>query len=233
MLWTAIALGFLSSFHCVGMCGPIALAVGGPAKSTYFLHKLLYNFGRSFTYAALGLVFGAFGFTLALAGIQQGLSIAMGVVILIAAFSVKSSNRFFTVPGLSPLVIWVKSKLSYFLKSKSKLSYFATGLANGLLPCGMVYMALIAALGLQNPVLGAAYMLLFGIGTMPLLLVLMFSRDLISVRNRMRFQNVIPYLGAVIGILFIVRGLGIGVFFSPDLQAFDYGAAQVDITMCR
>ncbi|UZD22546.1 sulfite exporter TauE/SafE family protein [Algoriphagus halophytocola] len=233
MLWTAIALGFLSSFHCLGMCGPIALAVGGQQKNTYFLHKLLYNFGRSFTYAILGLVFGAFGFTLALAGIQQGLSIAMGVVILLMAFSVKSSDRFLTIPALHPLVSWVKAKLSYFLKSKSKFSYFSTGLANGLLPCGMVYMALVAAMGLQSPVLGAAYMFLFGIGTMPLLLVLMFSKELISVKNRIRFRKVIPYVGAVIGILFIVRGLGLGVFFSPDLQAFDYGSTQVNITMCR
>lgn len=233
MLWTAFLLGFLGSFHCVGMCGPIALAVGGNGNYSFFYHKVLYNIGRSVTYAVFGLIVGSIGFSLSLAGVQQGFSIAMGVLILVFALSYKKADQFLTVPALSGIVIWVKRQLNRFLKAGGSFAFFVTGLANGLLPCGMVYMALVAALALQSPLLGATYMFFFGIGTIPLLLILMYSGSLISVQIRQKFQKVIPYLGVVIGLLFIFRGLGLGMFFSPDLQVFDYGSQQVEITMCR
>ncbi len=234
MLWTAFLLGFLGSFHCVGMCGPIALAVGGGKKQSFFANKILYNLGRSTTYALLGLVVGSLGFSLSLAGIQQGFSIAMGVLILAFAISYKRSDQFLSIPALSGIVIWVKKQLGKLLKSGSPAGFYATGLANGLLPCGMVYMALVAALGLQSPVLGATYMFFFGIGTIPLLLVLMYSGSLISISTRQNFQRAIPYLGAIIGIIFIFRGLGLGIpGLSPDLQMFNYGSEQIEITMCR
>jgi sulfite exporter TauE/SafE len=234
MLWTALALGFLGSFHCIGMCGPIALAVGGKGNTSYFQHKILYNLGRSFTYALLGLVVGSLGFSLSLAGFQQGFSILMGLVILIFSVRYKKADQFVRIPAFSGMVNWVKRILNRFLKAGGGGAYFATGLANGLLPCGMVYMALAAALGLQSPSLGAAYMFFFGLGTMPLLLVLMYSGKLISMAIRDRLQRAIPYLGAVIGIIFILRGLGLGIHgFSPKLQVFDYGSHQVEITMCE
>ncbi|PZX51485.1 sulfite exporter TauE/SafE family protein [Algoriphagus chordae] len=232
MLWTAFLLGFLGSFHCVGMCGPIALAVGGNKRRSYFSHKILYNLGRSITYAALGLVVGSLGFSLSLAGFQQGFSIAMGIIILIFAISYKRADQFLAIPALSGIVVWVKRQLNRFLKAGGSAAFFATGLANGLLPCGMVYMALVAALALQSPLLGATYMFFFGIGTIPLLLVLMYSGSIFSVQVRQSFQKAIPYVGVVIGLLFIFRGLGLGMFYSPDLQMYDYGSQQVEITLC-
>ncbi|MEB2785688.1 sulfite exporter TauE/SafE family protein [Algoriphagus persicinus] len=233
MLWTAFLLGFLGSFHCVGMCGPIAMAVGGKGKSSFFYHKILYNIGRSITYAILGLLVGSLGFSLSLVGVQQSFSIAIGLLILILALSYKTADQFLTMPALSGIVSRVKRQLSRFLKAGGSFAFLATGLANGLLPCGMVYMALVAALGLQSPLLGATYMFFFGIGTIPLLLGLMYSGALVSFQMRQKFQKAIPYIGALIGILFIVRGLGLGMFFSPDLQVFDYGNKQIEITMCR
>ncbi|MCS5488795.1 sulfite exporter TauE/SafE family protein [Algoriphagus limi] len=234
MLWTAFLLGFLGSFHCVGMCGPIALAVGNAGNSGFLWNKVLYNLGRSVTYAALGLVIGFLGFSLSLTGIQQGFSIGMGVLLVLLSLNYKKSEQILTIPWLSGVVYWVKSKLSYFLKKGGKPAFFATGLANGLLPCGMVYMALIAALGFQNPYLGATYMFFFGIGTIPLLLFLMFSGKLISLKTRLNFQKAIPYLGVLLGVLFIFRGLGLGIHgLSPDIQVFNYGAEQVGITICK
>ncbi len=234
MLWTAVILGFLGSFHCVGMCGPIALAVGGANKNKFIGNKILYHIGRSITYAFLGLIIGGLGFSLALAGIQQGLSIGMGILILIFAITFKRSERFLTVSFFSKFLLWIKSTLGNYLKSGKSSAYFVTGIVNGLLPCGMVYMALVAALALQSPKMGAAYMFFFGIGTVPLLLILMVSGSLFSLSLRQKFQSAIPYLGVLIGILFIIRGLGIGLNgFSPDLQVYNYGAEQVEITMCR
>lgn len=233
MLWTAFLLGFLGSFHCVGMCGPIALAVSGSGSNSFFYNKIFYNLGRSITYAVLGLIIGSIGFSLSLAGVQQGFSIAMGVLILIMALSYRKADQFLTIPALSGIVIWVKRQLNRFLKAGGPFAFFGTGLANGLLPCGMVYMALVAALAFQSPLLGATYMFFFGVGTIPLLLMLMYSGSLISLAARQKFQKAIPYLGVLIGMIFIFRGLGLGVFFSPDLQVFNYGAEQIEITMCR
>jgi hypothetical protein len=233
MLWTAFLLGFLGSFHCVGMCGPIALAVSNNPHSKYFHHKIYYHLGRSLTYAFLGLIVGILGFSLSLTGFQQGFSIMMGIVLLILAISYKKADQFLAIPALSGFVNWIKRSLNRFLKAGGTWAFFATGLANGLLPCGMVYMALAAALALQSPILGALYMAFFGLGTIPLLLVLMYSGNLFSLKVRQKMQQAIPYLGVVIGVLFIVRGLGLGIFLSPDLQIFDYGNKQVEITMCR
>ncbi|MBN3583353.1 sulfite exporter TauE/SafE family protein [Algoriphagus aestuarii] len=234
MLWTAFLLGFLGSFHCVGMCGPIALAVGGANKNKFLGNKILYHIGRSITYSLLGLLVGSIGFSMALAGVQQGISIGMGVLIFMLAFTLRKSEKFLAVPIFSGFIKWIKKTLSTYLKSGKTSAYFGTGMINGLLPCGMVYMALVAALGLQNPWLGALYMFFFGIGTVPLLLALMISGNLISLAKRERIQSAIPYLGALIGIMFIFRGLGLGLGgFSPDLELFNYGSEQVEITMCR
>ena len=234
MIWTAFLLGFLGSFHCVGMCGPIALAVAGGKGKSYVSNKILYNLGRSVTYAVLGLIVGSLGFSLSLAGIQQGFSIGMGLLILILALSYKGTSQFSNISFFSQLVIQLKKALGKFLKAGEKAGFFATGLANGLLPCGMVYMALVAAMALQDPWLGAFYMFFFGIGTIPLLAALMWSGHLIPVSYRQTFQRAIPYLGVLIGILFVFRGLGLGIHgFSPDLQVFNYGAEQIEIKMFR
>ncbi|HSF52806.1 MAG TPA: sulfite exporter TauE/SafE family protein [Algoriphagus sp.] len=234
MIWTALVLGFLGSFHCIGMCGPIAMAVGGKGGKAFLFNKIIYNLGRSLTYAGLGLIVGSIGFSLSLAGIQQGISVAMGLLIVLFSLSYKKADRFLAIPALSGAVNWIKSRLSQYLKSGSKLAFFSTGLVNGLLPCGMVYMALVVAIGMQSPFLGASYMFFFGLGTIPMLLGLMVSGSLLPVIRRKQFQKAIPYLGILIGILMVFRGLGLGIpGFSPELAVFDYGTQQVEITMCH
>ncbi len=234
MLWTALFLGFLGSFHCVGMCGPIALAVGGSSSNKFLFNKILYNLGRSLTYALLGLVVGGLGFSLALAGIQQGISVSMGILVVLLSLSYKKADQFLAIPALSGVVRWIKSRLSFFLKSGSKTAFFSTGLINGLLPCGMVYMALVVAMGMQSPIQGAWYMLFFGLGTIPMLLALMVSGSLLPAIRRQQIQKVIPYFGIVIGILMVFRGLGLGIpGLSPEIATFDYGNQQVEITMCH
>lgn len=234
MLWTALALGFLGSFHCIGMCGPIALAVGGKGSQTFLFNKIIYNLGRSLTYAFLGLIVGSLGFSLSLAGIQQGISVAMGLLIVLLSLSYKKADQFLTIPALSGAVRWIKSHLSQYLKSGSKLAFFSTGLVNGLLPCGMVYMALVVAMGMQSPILGASYMFFFGLGTVPMLLGLMVSGSFLPLVRRQQFQKAIPYLGILIGVLMVFRGLGLGIpGISPELAVFDYGTQQVEITLCH
>lgn len=234
MLWTALVLGFLGSFHCIGMCGPIALAVGGNKGQNFLWNKIIYNLGRSLTYALLGLIIGSLGFSLSLAGVQQGISITLGVLVVLLSVSYKKADRFLTIPTLSGVVTWIKSHLAKNLKAGSKLAFFTTGLVNGLLPCGMVYMALVVAMGMQSSLLGATYMFFFGLGTIPMLLGLMVSGSLLPAIRRQQVQKAIPYLGILIGVLMVFRGLGLGIpGFSPELATFDYGTQQVEITMCH
>jgi sulfite exporter TauE/SafE len=234
MIWTALVLGFLGSFHCVGMCGPIALAVGGSSSNKLLFNKILYNLGRSFTYAGLGLIVGGLGFSLAMAGIQQGVSVAMGILVVFISLGYKKADQLLTIRALSGVVSWVKSRLFQFLKAGSKTAFFATGLINGLLPCGMVYMALVVAMGMQSPVFGSLYMFFFGLGTIPMLLALMVSGSLLPVVRRQQIQKAIPYFGIVVGLLMVFRGLGLGVpGLSPEMAVYDYGNQQVEITTCH
>src|SRR5690606_32826294 len=127
------------------------------------------------------------------------------------------------LPALSRVVHGIKSRLAHHLKSGSKFAFFSTGLVNGLLPCGMVYMALLVAMGMQSPFLGASYMFFFGLGTIPMLLGLMVSGSLLPAFRRQQFQKMIPYLGILIGVLLVFRGLGLGIpGLSPELATFDY-----------
>lgn len=231
MLWTAFLLGFLGSFHCLGMCGPFALAVSAKDRSRYLKNKLIYNFGRTITYSGLGAGIGLLGFSLALAGIQQWISISMGILIVVMAFSYKRSERMVAQSGLFGAVGKLRQALGKYLKKGGTSAFFITGLLNGFLPCGMVYLALIASLAMQSPFYGAAYMFFFGMGTIPMLISVMVTQQMVASSIRNKLIKGMPYFAMFIGILFIVRGMGLGIhYLSPHLDTSD---AQTEITICR
>jgi uncharacterized protein len=233
VIWTAFLLGFLGSFHCLGMCGPIALAVSAKDNSKFLKNKIIYNLGRTTTYSLLGGVIGLVGLSFSLAGIQQWISILMGSIILIMAFFYKRSERWITHSGLFGGVSKLKSSLGYFLKKGGSTAFFASGVLNGLLPCGMVYIALIASLALQNPVHGALYMFFFGIGTIPMLVSIMITGKILSLSLRTKLTNFLPYVAMFIGILFIVRGLGLGIhYISPKLPSSEMDKVTTEMTVC-
>src|SRR5690606_31109582 len=233
MIWTAFLLGFLGSFHCLGMCGPIALAMSSRDNSRFLTNKIIYNLGRTVTYTLLGLGVGALGLSLQLAGFQQWFSILTGATIILMAFFYKQSERWVSgAAGFSSLSGKVKRSLGKYLKTGGWKAFFAGGLINGLLPCGMVYIALLASLALQDPLAGGIYMMAFGLGTIPLMLVVMLSGKLFSLNVRQKFLRAMPYFAMIIGILFILRGSGLGIHYvSPQLQHFVYGQTT-EMTMC-
>ena len=234
MIWTAFLLGFLGSFHCLGMCGPIALAISAKDNSRFLTNKIIYNLGRTVTYSLLGLLVGTVGLSLQLAGAQQWFSILTGATIILMAFFYKKSERWVSGMGFAGIAGKVKKALRKYLKMGGRTAFFAGGLTNGLLPCGMVYIALLASLALQDPFAGGLYMLAFGLGTIPLMLVVMLSGKLFSTSIRLKFLRVMPYFAMFIGILFILRGSGLGIHYvSPQLQHFVYGAQPTEMTMCE
>lgn len=234
MIWTAFLLGFLGSFHCLGMCGPIAMAISSQDNSRFLINKIIYNLGRAVTYSLLGLLVGAIGFSLQLAGLQQWLSILMGGIIILMAFFYKRSERWVSGVGFSGLAVKVKKALGKYLKMGGRTAFFTGGLINGLLPCGMVYIALLTSLALQDPWVGGVYMAVFGLGTIPLMLILMLSGRLFSLSVRQKFLRTMPYFAMFIGLLFILRGSGLGIHYvSPQLQHFVYGTEVTEMTLCE
>lgn len=221
-LWTAFMIGIAGSFHCVGMCGPIALALPsrfGSGISIVF-SRILYNLGRIFTYALLGALFGLFGKAIALAGIQQAISIALGVAMLaMAFFSVNLESNFIALPFLVKLNGFVKNKLGMLLKTNSQSSLFAIGLLNGFLPCGFVYLGLAGAITTGTVLNGISYMVLFGLGTFPLMFATSMLGSIMSINARNFFRKITPAMFIVFACLFIVRGMNLGIpYLSPKIN---------------
>lgn len=220
MLYTALLFGLISSFHCIGMCGPIAMMIPVDHKnpSKKVIQIMLYHLGRLTAYAMLGLFFGLLGKGLFMAGFQQQLSIVMGILMIVFVLvpEKKLAQYNFSRP-VYKLIGKVKSHLGAQFKRKSFDALFTIGLLNGFLPCGMVYAALFGAIAMQNEVLGVAYMVLFGIGTIPMMSAVVLISNFITVPIRNRIQKLIPIMVIVIGCLFIVRGMGLDIpYLSPN-----------------
>jgi sulfite exporter TauE/SafE len=202
------------------MCGPIALMlpVDRNNEAKRILQIITYSFGRITAYASLGFVFGILGKGFFLAGIQQQLSIAVGIImILIAVVPEKEFAKYNFSKPIYKIISKVKTTLGKQFKKKSFRSLFIIGLLNGFLPCGMVYVALFGALAMNSIEIGILYMVLFGMGTIPLMSLVTYVSNIFSVSLRSKLQKIIPVITVCIGILFIMRGLGLSIpFISPS-----------------
>lgn len=218
-IWTGFLIGFLGSFHCVGMCGPIALALpfGEQSNIKLAFGRLLYNIGRSLTYAAFGAIFGLFGKGIELAGLQKWASVILGATILAYYLT---PNRFkgklsLTKPYKLASDI-VKKGFSKLTQNGSPSSLFIFGIINGLLPCGFVYVALAGALTTGGAVPGALYMFLFGLGTTPIMFATSLVGKFLSMKLKQQMNKLIPVFAILLAIIFILRGLSLGIpFISP------------------
>lgn len=217
MLWTAFLLGLAGSLHCAGMCGPLALALPatGSGSAGYVAGRLAYQAGRIATYSLLGVLFGWLGRSLAVVGVQRWVSLAAGVLILAGLGLSGRSNG---GAALTRAVTGLKSAFRGLLQRRTVASLGLLGLLNGLLPCGLVYAACAGAAALGGWVDGIQYMVLFGIGTLPVMLGISLSGRAVPVAWRLRWQQLAPLSVAVVGVLLILRGLALGIpYLSPDL----------------
>lgn len=217
----AFLLGLLGSLHCAGMCGPVALALPVKQNSwgTRLLSSLLYNSGRIFTYAALGFLLGLLGMGLFLWGIQRWVSVGLGAIMVSVVILPLLLNNIWLKSGLQWNISAYKKVFGKLFGQRSYLSVFMIGLLNGLLPCGLVYLALAGAVVSNSPADGAVYMFLFGLGTIPVLLAVTLAGNIIGLKFRNRARKIIPYVIVFIGILFILRGLNLGIpYISPKME---------------
>ncbi len=201
------------------MCGPIAfiLPVDRSNKSKMLWQTFLYHFGRLLTYSLIGMLFGLIGKGLFLAGFQQRLSIFIGVLMILSILIPTSIlNKFSLTKPLYKIIGKVKSKLGLFLKKTSNKAIFSIGFFNGFLPCGLVYMAVFGSIATGNIFTAAGYMFIFGLGTIPMMTGAIFLGNFINVKIRNKIQKAIPIFVIIIGLLFILRGLGLGIpYISP------------------
>ncbi len=220
MLYSALIFGLISSLHCIGMCGPIAMMLpvdrSNPAKKV--IQIMLYHIGRLSAYASLGLIFGILGKGFYMAGIQQHLSIIVGILMIVIVLIPERvfMNYNFSKP-VYKLLSNVKTSLGNQFKRKSPDALFTIGLLNGFLPCGLVYAALFGAIAMQNITLGVTYMLLYGLGTIPMMSAVVYISNFLSIPLRSKMQKIIPVVTVIIGTLFILRGLGLDIaYLSPS-----------------
>ena len=219
MLASAIILGLMGSLHCVGMCGPIAFML--PVDRSNNFKKLsqifIYHIGRLLAYGTLGLIFGLLGKGLYVFGMQQKLSIAIGILmIIVVLIPYKTFNKYNLSKPMYSLIGKIKSNLGKQLQKKTPDTFLTIGFLNGLLPCGLVYMALFGAIAMGNAMEGLFYMVLFGAGTIPLMTSAIYFSSLLKNGAKNKIQKLIPVFVVLIGALFILRGLGLGIpYVSP------------------
>jgi uncharacterized protein len=218
-LWMAFLLGLVGSLHCAGMCGPLALALpaAGNTAPAYVLGRVTYNAGRIVTYCLLGIVFGLVGYTFLVAGLQRWVSIALGVALLLGLFA---SRRLALSQPVTAVVNQLKSQMSVLLRRRSLAGLAVLGLLNGLLPCGLVYVACAGAAATGSTLAGASYMTAFGIGTVPMMLAISLSGKLVPVSLRLKLVKTIPVCVFLLASLLILRGMSLGIpYLSPNMSA--------------
>lgn len=215
-------IGFFGSLHCVGMCGPLALALPLPTHSVWqkIIGALLYNLGRALTYSVMGLIFGFVGVGLKHSGIQELVSILCGVVMILSVI----------IPGViklpkgrnkvsNAIYLSLKNKIGNALNRRKLGNLLIIGILNGFLPCGLVYVAIskaVLSLSLAESVLS---MFFFGLGTLPMMFAVAFFSDIIKSRYLFQLKKFIPVFIVLLGVIFILRGLNLGIpYISPDMS---------------
>lgn len=231
MLYSAFILGLLGSLHCVGMCGPIAFML--PVDHSNSIKKVsqigVYHLGRLLAYSLIGLVFGLVGKSLNLFGVQQQLSIAVGILmIVVVLIPYKTFAKYNLSKPLNKVISKVKSNLGQALKKKTPDTFLTIGFLNGFLPCGLVYMAVFGAVATGSLLQGSFYMVLFGLGTIPLMTSAIYLGKFLNQTIKQRIQKAIPVFVVIIGVLFILRGLGLGIPYISPAPVVEMATSSVD-----
>ncbi len=222
----AFLMGLLGSLHCAVMCGPIVLSLPLQKASRLYacLQLFLYQFGRISVYVLLGMLAGAFGNALKIFTSQKTVSMLTGVLLIGFALlqfnqAYKNKSGLFQLKLLKP-VSRLMSKVFHL-----PLWGFFVGFLNGLIPCGMVYLALASALNTSSLQSAATFMLLFGLGTSPLMLFISLAGVYLKKYIRFNVQKIIPWFMLLMGVLLILRSADLGIsFFSPQ-TIHPYGSA--------
>jgi len=216
----AFVMGLIGSFHCLGMCGPIAMALpmGHRGNGSRLLGGVIYNLGRVFTYSFLGLILGMAGDLLISPKIQNTVSITFGALIVTYLLLPSKTKTFLKISPNQNLLVRLRKQLAKFLYIQNNSSLFGIGMLNGLLPCGMIYLALTSSFLAGNAVKGSLFMFSFGLGTFPTMLAAVFFGSFLSQHIRSKLRKLVPVFLFFMAALLIVRGMNLGIpYLSPSV----------------
>ncbi len=221
IITSALLLGLGGSLHCLGMCGPIAftLSIDKRYKNKLLIQNFLYQMGRVITYSILGILAGLIGKSFNIIGLQDKISIITGLLLIVSVlFSLEKLQTTTLFKPVNSVVTKLKVKLSQYIKRSNYSSFIIIGLLNGLLPCGMVYTALTASVAAGSISNSSVFMFLFGLGTIPLMFLAVLIGNYAGMSWRHKIEKILPFIVVFVGILFILRGLNLGIpFISPAL----------------
>lgn len=230
-LISGLFLGLISSLHCAGMCGPIAMALPVQLlpKQQKTLGIFLYNIGRIFTYTLLGLAAGLAGRFILVGSFQQWFSVAFGIAMLIVLTLTFAFGKSMHITPLNNLYDRLQMFMAKQMRQQGLPSLFMLGMANGLLPCGMVYLAVTGALTTAAIPYGMLYMLLYGLGTLPAMFAITFFGVKLSFSVRTKFKKIAPVFMVVIAVLLILRGLNLNI---PYISPYFYNGNGSPVVDC-
>jgi uncharacterized protein len=231
-IYAAFFVGLVGSLHCIGMCGPIAIALPIPDSSnlSFFTGRILYNLGRVVTYSFLGAILGLLGGRIAVAGAQQVVSIILGVLVIVAVLLPQKYKNFFAQhPAIQKLAQPLKSNIGMLFKKGTFSAMFLIGILNGFLPCGLVYVALAGAIASGDAISGAAVMILFGLGTVPAMFAASVFGKFINIGIRTKIRKAVPVLAILLGVIFILRGMNLGIkYISPKINVQNEVSSEME-----
>lgn len=226
MFITALVIGFLGSLHCAGMCSPLAMAVTSLSRPA-LINRVTYNGGRIISYGIQGVVAASVGTLFEFTGLQHVLSISLGLLLIVAGFAGITRVHIPVVSSaIQTLTTFIKIRLGNLIQRKTRLSLLITGALNGLLPCGLTYMALTYCLTITNPAEGFAYMLVFGLGTLPVMLGVTTVLQTLMLKFNFSFKRLTTVSMIMLGVLLISRSL-------PAHHASEEHTGKDGITLCR
>lgn len=215
-LLTALAMGLTGSLHCAGMCGPIMLVLPFRRWEGYrkWLAILLYHTGRITVYALLGWFLYSFK-SLFDPRWQQYVAISAGALLLLAGLWSFFPRNKISLPWMGI----VQLHLGRLMNHPTLTAMLLAGMLNGLLPCGLVYMALSLSMAAESSLEAIMLMYAFGVGTLPMLLGITIMQGRAKLFSAGRIRQWVPLILFVFGSLFIVRGMNLGIpYLSPKIE---------------
>jgi uncharacterized protein len=237
-IWTGFLIGIAGSFHCIGMCGPIVLAMSSNSekKWKFLSNRVIYNSGRVISYSLLGILSGLLGAGVRMAGMQRWLSIALGIIIILTVLiPSKYAARFLPKNFMAGFNAKIKSFWGRLLGKRTARSFLLIGFLNGFLPCGLVYIAMASSAAAPSMAESILTMTMFGLGTFPVMLATAYLGSFISLKIRNRIQKLIPAGALLLAILLIMRGMSLGIpYVSPKFTIDNIdGQESVQVDCCH
>jgi sulfite exporter TauE/SafE len=213
----ALLMGFTGSLHCAGMCGPLVWIMPFQAFTGY--KKIaalgLYHLGRISVYACFAVILHSFR-SLFDPRAQQVISIILGCSLLLAGILSFMPNQIIRLK--LPWVEFVQKQLGFTMGKPGLPAMAIAGLLNGLLPCGLVYMALSATLTTATAWQAASMMYIFGLGTLPMLVSISLLKNKLTFFRTAHIRRLVPVVVFSFGCLLILRGLNLDIpYLSPKV----------------